>query len=62
MSGVGIEKFVTWNPRMCLIILRDSSKYKKAKSVNKNVVSKISHKECIFYFHMFCWIMNRTQS
>ena len=45
MGSISIEEFVGLDPKLYSIIKSDSSKYKKAKGVNKNVVAKISHKE-----------------
>ena len=36
--------------KMYLIIMSDSSEYKKTKGVNKNVVAKISHNEFKNFF------------
>ena len=45
MGGIFIDKFVGLKPKMYSILLNDSSEYKKAKGVNKNVVVKISHND-----------------
>ena len=45
MVDVAIEEFVGLKPKMYSILVRNSSKHKKAKGVNKNVVSTISHNE-----------------
>ena len=45
MSSVAIKKFVGLKTKMQLIIVSDSSEYKKANSVNKIVVTKINHNE-----------------
>ena len=48
-GGVTIEEFVGLKPKMYLILVSYSSKYKKSKDVNKNVVAKTNHNK-------FCWI------
>ena len=45
MDGIFIDKFVGLKPKMYSILLNDSSEYKKAKGINKNVVVKISHND-----------------
>ena len=45
MGGIVIDEFVGLKPKMYSILLNDSSEYKKAKGVNKNVVVKISHND-----------------
>ena len=45
MGGIFIDKFVGLKPKMYSILLNDSSEYKKAKGINKNVVVKISHND-----------------
>ena len=45
MGSVVIEEFVGLNPKMYLILPSNSSEYKKANDVNKNIVAKISHNE-----------------
>ena len=41
MGGVAIEKFVGLKLKIYSILLSDSSEYRKAKNVNKNVVARI---------------------
>ena len=43
MDSIVIEGFDTLKSKMYLILLCDSSKYKKAKGANKNVVAKKVH-------------------
>ena len=38
-------EFVGLKPKIYLILVSDSGKYKKIKGVNENVVAKISHNE-----------------
>ena len=45
MGSVVIEEFVGLKPKMYLILASNSSEYKKANDVNKNIVAKISHNE-----------------
>ena len=45
MGGVATELNFEVKPKMHLIVVSDSSKYIKAKGLNKNVVAKISHNE-----------------
>ena len=45
MKWTAIEDFVTLKPNIYSILVSNSSEYKKAKDVNKNVVAKISHNE-----------------
>ena len=40
-----LNNFFEVKPKMYLIVVSDSSKYIKAKGLNKNVVAKISHNE-----------------
>ena len=42
---VAIKEFVCLKPKICSILATDSNKYKKAKSVNKNIVVKTSHND-----------------
>ena len=42
-AGVAIEEFVGLKPKMYSYLVDDNSKHKKAKGVNKNVISTISH-------------------
>ena len=44
-NGVAIEKFVGLNLKIHLFLIDDNSEYKKAKSVNKNIVATISYNE-----------------
>ena len=46
MSGVAIEEFVEFKPKMYSFFVYDSSEHKKAKDKNKNVVTTISHSQC----------------
>ena len=43
IGGVAIEEFVGSKPKIYSVLVSNSSEYKKAKDVNKNVVAKISH-------------------
>ena len=43
MGGVAIEEFVGLNPKIYSILITNSSEYKKAKGVNRNVAPKIGH-------------------
>ena len=43
MGGIAIEELVGLKPKMYLILVSNSSKYEKAKGVNKNLVAKVSH-------------------
>ena len=45
ICGVATEEFIGSKPKMYLILAGNSSEYVKAKSVNKNVLAKISHNE-----------------
>ena len=49
-GSVAIEEFVGLEPKMFLILVSNSSEYKKAKGVNKNVVPKITHNEYKYNF------------
>ena len=40
-----IKEFIGLKPKMCSFLVDDSSEHKKAKGVNKNVVTTISHNE-----------------
>ena len=44
-NGVAIEKFVGLSPKIHLFLIDDNSEYKKAKSVNKNIVETIRYNE-----------------
>ena len=44
-ASVAIEEFVGLKPKMYSSLVDDNSKHKKAKGVNKNVVTTISHNE-----------------
>ena len=44
-GGIDIERFVGLKPKMYLLFVDNSSEHKKAKDVNENVVSTISHDE-----------------
>ena len=44
-GGIDTERFVGLKPKMYLLFVDNSSEHKKAKDVNKNVVSTISHDE-----------------
>ena len=46
MGDIAIEEFFGLKPNMYSILVSDSSEYKKAKGVNKNVAAKISRNEC----------------
>ena len=45
MGDVAFEEFVALKPKMCSILVTDSSKYKKAKSLKENVIAIISRNE-----------------
>ena len=45
-TGVAIEEFVRLKPKIYLLLVDDNSEHKKAKDVNKNGVSTITHTEC----------------
>ena len=62
--GVVIEEFVGLKPKIYSFLV-DSSEHKKAKGVNKNVVTTISHNEYKDILLNNKWIrhsMNRIQS
>ena len=44
-AGVAIEEFVELKPKMYSYLVIDNSEHKKAKGVNRNFVSTISHNE-----------------
>ena len=44
-SGFAIEEFVGLKPKIYSFLVYDSSEYKKANGINKNVVAIISHNE-----------------
>ena len=44
-AGVAIEEFVGLKPKMYSDLVDDNGEHKKAKGVNKNVVTTISHNE-----------------
>ena len=44
-ASVAIEKFVGLKPKMYSHLVNDNSEQKKAKGVNRNVATTISHKE-----------------
>ena len=43
MGSVSIEEPLSIKPKMYSILVSDSSEYKKATDVNKNIVAKIGH-------------------
>ena len=43
MGGIATEEFVRLNSKMYSTLVSNSSEYKKAKGVYKNVVAKINH-------------------
>ena len=45
MGDVAFEEFVALKPKMCSILVTDSSEYKKAKSLKENVIAIISRNE-----------------
>ena len=53
-GGVAIKEFVELKPKMYSFLVDDNSEYKKAKSVNRNVVATTNHKE----YMMCCRIIN----
>lgn len=51
MCGVVMEEFVSLKPNICSILASDSSKYKKAKGVNRNTVpKKVTMNQKMFYW------------
>ena len=44
-AGVAIKEFIGLKPKMYYFLVDDSSEHKKAKGLNKNVVSTTSHNE-----------------
>ena len=42
-GGVAIKRFVGLKPKMCSFLVDDNSEHKKAKVVNKSVVTTVSH-------------------
>ena len=44
-AGVANEEFVILKPKMYSLLVDNSSEYKKAKGVSKNVAATISHNE-----------------
>ena len=42
-GGIAVEEFVGLRPKMCSYLVEDSIEHKKAKSLNKNVLARISH-------------------
>ena len=48
-SGVGIEEFVGFKPKMYSFLVEDNSEHKKAKGENKNVIATTSHDEYKYY-------------
>ena len=44
-ASVAIEKFVGLKPKMYSHLVNDNTEQKKAKGVNRNVVTTISHNE-----------------
>ena len=65
MSGIAIKQLVVLKPKLYLILVTDSSEFKKAKSINKNVIAKTSNNQ---YKHVLLnkkylnHAMNRIQS
>ena len=45
MGNVAIKEFVGSKSKIYLILMSDSSEYKKAKGVNKCVLAKVTHNE-----------------
>ena len=65
MAGVAIKECVGLKPQMYSFLVNDSSEQKKAKAVNKNVVTTISHDECkdvLLNIKCLRHSMNRIQS
>ena len=63
--GVFIKYFVALKPNMCFFLAADWNEPKKAKSVNKNVVAKVSHneyKDVLLSTKCLRFSMNRIQS
>ena len=46
LAGATNNKFVGLTPKIYLFLVDDSSEHKKAKGVNKNVVTTTGHEEC----------------
>ena len=44
-GGVAIKEFIELKPKMYSFLVDDTSEHKKAKDVNKNAVTTISHNE-----------------
>ena len=62
---IAIEELIGLNPKMYSFFVDDCNEQKKAKSVNKNVVARISHSENKdFLLNNKCLrhLMNRIQS
>ena len=53
-ESIVIEECVGLKPKLCSFLVDENSEYKKAKSLNRNVVASISH---IWYKDVF-WIIN----
>ena len=45
-TGVPVKEFVGLKPKMHSFLVDINSEHKKAKVINKNVVSNVSHNEC----------------
>ena len=45
LRSIATKEFVGLKPKVCLILISDSSEYKKAKGVMKYAVAKLSHNE-----------------
>ena len=67
IGGVVINKFFWLKPKIYSILVSRSSKYKKRKGVNKNVVTRISNNEYKNLWlnkkcsrHSMNWIQNKS--
>ena len=64
-GGAAIKEFVELKPKMYSFLVDDTSEHKKAKDVNKNVVTTISHneyKDVLLNNKYLRHLMNRIQS
>ena len=63
--GAATEEFFGMRPKMYSFLIYENREHKKAKSVNRNVVSEISHneyKEVLFKNKCIRHSMNRAHS
>ena len=61
-AGVAIEEFPGLKPKMYQYLVDDNSEYKKAKSINKNVVRHNEYKDVLLNKKRLRHLMNRIQS